>query len=109
MEIEAQKHLEDVRHATEMALKFTDGRTFHDYQQDDLLRSGVERQFEIIAFRNIPVYGVTSSTRVTQCFTLEKNPVGGGGAPKEAPCENACNPGASASRSAPDTQPIMKH
>jgi uncharacterized protein with HEPN domain len=48
MDLEAKKNLEDMRQAAELILTFTAGRTFDDYTQDDLLRSGVERQLEII-------------------------------------------------------------
>jgi uncharacterized protein with HEPN domain len=48
MQLEVKKLLEDVRQACEKISVFTKGKTFTDYQQNHLLQSGVERQFEII-------------------------------------------------------------
>jgi len=48
MEIESKKHLEDIRKAADRVRRFTEGKTFDNYMHDDLLKSGVERQFEII-------------------------------------------------------------
>jgi len=82
MEHEARKYLWDARKAADAVARFAEGKTFDDYLADDLLRSAVERQFqivgeaiaqlakldtrtaervpgfrEIVAFRNILVHG----------------------------------------------------
>ena len=38
----------DALHAADLIVRFVDGRSFTEYQADDLVRSAVERQFEII-------------------------------------------------------------
>lgn len=38
----------DAHHASDLIAEFIDGKGWQDYQGDALLRSGVERQFEII-------------------------------------------------------------
>ena len=48
MELESKKLLHDVVVAGEAILDFTAGKDFPAYEKDRLLRSGVERQFEII-------------------------------------------------------------
>ena len=42
------KHLYDIKEAASAILRFVHGKTFADYERDELLRSGVERKFEII-------------------------------------------------------------
>ena len=48
MRIETKKVLEDIKTAAELIIQFTQGKTFSDYSSDSLLKSGVERKFEII-------------------------------------------------------------
>ena len=48
MEDELLKHVYDIKEAALAILRFVRGKTFDDYEQDDLLWSGVERKFEII-------------------------------------------------------------
>ena len=48
MRLEAKTLLYDMRQAAERIGEFTAGRTFDGYELDAMLRSAVERQFEII-------------------------------------------------------------
>lgn len=45
---EAAKYLWDAQAATQRIQRFIQGKSFDEYLADELLRSGVERQFEII-------------------------------------------------------------
>jgi uncharacterized protein with HEPN domain len=48
MRREAKKYLYDIQQAADLIASFTAGRTLADYAGSALLRSAVERQFEII-------------------------------------------------------------
>lgn len=48
MQRDPRAYLWDVREAAGAILEFIAGKTFEDYAGDRLLRSAVERQFEII-------------------------------------------------------------
>jgi uncharacterized protein with HEPN domain len=48
MHADAHKLLWDARLAAERVSRFTRGKTFAEYQSDDLLRSAVERQLAIV-------------------------------------------------------------
>jgi len=48
MDLQTKKLLYDIEQAVALILEFTAGREFEDYAASALLRSAVERQFEII-------------------------------------------------------------
>lgn len=48
MRLEARKYLFDIRQAADRVAQFCEGKKFEDYRSDELLRSAVERQFEIM-------------------------------------------------------------
>ena len=48
MPLDAKAYLADMIAAADRIFAFTSGKTYEDYLANDLLRSGVERQFEIL-------------------------------------------------------------
>lgn len=48
MNREARKRLHDAREPCALIARFTQGRTFADYEADPMLSAAVERKFEII-------------------------------------------------------------
>lgn len=48
MDVDPAKYLWDAQAAAERIARFTAGKSREDYADDDMLRSAVERQFEII-------------------------------------------------------------
>ncbi len=48
MRLEQRKYLFDIQRAADRIIRFCAKKQFEDYRSDELLRSAVERQFEII-------------------------------------------------------------
>jgi uncharacterized protein with HEPN domain len=48
MRLEVQKYLYDIQQAAKLLTQFSQGKSFDDYTKEAMLRSAVERQFEII-------------------------------------------------------------
>ena len=48
MRLESTKYLFDIKQAASLLSNFTRGKSFADFEGDPMLRSAVERQFEII-------------------------------------------------------------
>jgi uncharacterized protein with HEPN domain len=96
MRRDPRAYLWDAREAAAAILEFVEGKSFDDYSGDRLLRSAVERQFEIIgeavnqlrkveprwaeqipdapqivAFRNLLIHGYASVNDLTVWRTIE--------------------------------------
>jgi len=69
---EIRKYLFDIREAGDLITGFTEGKTYADFHADRMLRSAVERQFEVIgealnqAIRCEPSLGgtITDASRI---------------------------------------------
>jgi uncharacterized protein with HEPN domain len=98
MQRDPRAYLWDAREAAEAILEFVAGKTFEDYARNRLLRSAVERQFEIIgevlnqlckielqwadrvpdvpqiiAFRNLLIHGYASFNDLTVWRTIDES------------------------------------
>ena len=60
--LEAGKYLFDIREACDRLREFTSGKTLAEYRSNALLRSAVERQFEIVG-GSVPRFGSPGKTR----------------------------------------------
>ena len=65
MQLECKKYLYDVSQAGLKISRFIDAKSFNDYATDDLLKSGVERQFEVMG----EALNQLSKSRFRSCFT----------------------------------------
>ena len=67
MQLEARKYLYDIREACARIEEFTTGKTYTDYGADTMLRSAVERQFEIVgeALNRLGKVDETIADRIT--------------------------------------------
>jgi uncharacterized protein with HEPN domain len=62
-QLDIRKYLFDINEACELLIQFTAGITFSDYSADPMLRSAVERQFEIIGEALAQLLGLDPSLR----------------------------------------------
>ena len=74
MNLEAKKRLRDIAEACAAAGRFTAGKTFSDYEADEILRAAVERKLAIIgeAFNQLEA----ADASVTQTFPELRKIVG---------------------------------
>ena len=72
MEIEIRGHLWDIRDAAKLILESTAEISLEDYEENQLLRSAVERQFEIIgeATRRLANNDITIAEQITDYKTI---------------------------------------
>ncbi len=68
MRPEVRKYLFDMEQAARLIARFTKDRSFADYEADPMLRSAVERQFEVIgeALSQMARLDATSADRISE-------------------------------------------
>jgi uncharacterized protein with HEPN domain len=68
MRLESKKYLFDILQAAKNLKRFSEGKTFSQYESDALLRSAIERQFEIIgeALRRLAKEDPETAARVSE-------------------------------------------
>ena len=76
MHADARNLLWDARQAAERVVRFTHGKTFADYQADELLRSAVERQLEIVgeALNQLSRVDSASGTEKSRTSSPQRKP-----------------------------------
>jgi uncharacterized protein with HEPN domain len=68
MRLESKKYLFDILQAARNLQRFSEGKSCSDYEADTLLRSAVERQFEIIgeALRRLAKEDTATASRIAE-------------------------------------------
>lgn len=68
MRLESRKLLEDIRQAAALIRQFAAKRTVQDYARDAMLRSAIERQFEVIgeAVNRLTKLDPATASRISQ-------------------------------------------
>lgn len=69
MRVEAKKYLHDISQAADSITRFVSVSSLADFENDAMLRSAVERQFEIIgeALARLARMDVETAERITEC------------------------------------------
>jgi uncharacterized protein with HEPN domain len=68
MRLESKKYLYDIARAADLIRRFTKGKAFADFEDDEMMRSAVERQFEIIgeALNKLVRADAETATRISE-------------------------------------------
>ena len=72
MRTEVNKYLFDISEACKLIEQFSEGKTLEDYRSDALLRSAIERQFQIIgeALQQLSRKFAAVAARITDCRNI---------------------------------------